>query len=99
MAETRVMAEAYRTFGLADAEINAISRAHMKRDYLYTSPLGTRLFQLDLGEVTLGLIANPDQDILDELEARHSTEAGHIYAPEILESKGIEYKRYIRESV
>jgi type IV secretion system protein VirB4 len=98
MAETRVMAEAYRTFGLADAEINAISRAHMKRDYLYTSPLGTRLFQLDLGEVTLGLIANPDQDMLDELEGRHSNEAGHIYAQEILEAKGIEYKRYMRES-
>jgi type IV secretion system protein VirB4 len=95
MAETQAMAEAYRTFGLGDPEINAISRALMKRDYLYTSPLGTRLFQLDLGEVTLGLIAGADQGKLDELAGRHRDEEGHVYALEILESKGIDYRRYL----
>jgi type IV secretion system protein VirB4 len=98
MAETRAMAEAYRTFGLADAEINAISRAQMKRDYLYTSPLGSRLFTLDLGEATLGLIANPDHALLDELEAKHNREPGREHALDILDAKGIQYAQYLKKN-
>ena len=40
-------------------------------------------------------MANPDQDMLDGLEAKHREEPGHVYAAEILEAKGIEYKRYL----
>jgi type IV secretion system protein VirB4 len=95
-ADSPAMTEVYRKFGLSGAEINAISRSRMQRDYLYTSPLGSRLFQLDLGEVTLGLIGAPDHGMLDGLEERYGKEAGHVYALDILEAKGIEYKQYLR---
>jgi type IV secretion system protein VirB4 len=45
-AETAVMADVYRAFGLTDTEIGLIAGAVMKRDYFYTSPLGRRLFRL-----------------------------------------------------
>jgi type IV secretion system protein VirB4 len=96
-AGSPAMAEVYRTFGLTEAEISAISRGQMKRDYFYTSPLGSRQFQLDLGEVTLGLIGTPDHEMLDRLESLHGKEEGHEYALEILEEKGIRYKQYLRE--
>ena len=95
MAESAGMQGAYRAFGLTDAEINTIARAEMKRDYFYTSPLGTRLFQLALGKITLGLIGQADHARLDELAAQHSTEADYEYCKDILGSKGIEYEAYL----
>jgi type IV secretion system protein VirB4 len=94
MAETAGMYESYRAFGLSDAEISTIARSQMKRDYFYTSPLGTRLFQLDLGELTLGLIGSADHAKLDELEALHRGEAGYEYCQDILRLKNISLKAY-----
>jgi type IV secretion system protein VirB4 len=96
MALNPAMAAAYRTFGLGEAEIETISGAVMKRDYLYTSPIGRRMFQLDLGEVTLGLIGTADQEALDLLEERYGREEGHVYAADILEAKGIGYETYLQ---
>jgi energy-coupling factor transporter ATP-binding protein EcfA2 len=67
--------EAYGKFGLDDTEIHRIAGAEMKRDYYYTSPLGSRLFQLGLGPVTLGLIAGADQSRLDKLSDMEKTSA------------------------
>jgi type IV secretion system protein VirB4 len=94
MAETAGMCESYRAFGLSDAEINTIARSQMKRDYFYTSPLGTRLFQLDLGEVTLGIIGSADHEKLDELEELHREEPGYEYCEAILRSKNIRLEAY-----
>ena len=38
----------YQAFGLNDHQIDMIQKAVPKQDYYYTSPLGQRLFQLDL---------------------------------------------------
>jgi type IV secretion system protein VirB4 len=94
MAETAGMYEGYKAFGLSDAEINTIARSQMKRDYFYTSPLGTRLFQLDLGELTLGIIGSADHAKLDEMESLHKGEAGYEYCADILRSKNISYEAY-----
>jgi type IV secretion system protein VirB4 len=66
-AATEAMADVYRAFGLTDAEIGLIASATMKRDYFYTSPLGRRLFRLDLGPLTLALTGSPDHALLDDL--------------------------------
>jgi type IV secretion system protein VirB4 len=95
MAETAGMYESYRAFGLTDAEINTIARSQMKRDYFYTSPLGTRLFQLDLGELTLGIIGGPNHGQLDELEAPQGNENGYEYCEELLRAKNIRYEAYV----
>ena len=94
-AQTPAMAGAYATFGLSDAEIDALSQAIMKRDYLYTSTLGSRLFQLDLGKITLALIGTPDHVLLDKLSDEHKNEPTYEYASDILTAKNIDYSRYI----
>jgi len=94
-AQTPAMRDAYATFGLTGAEIEALSHATMKRDYLYTSTLGSRMFQLDLGKVTLALIGSPDHTLLDRLAQEHAHDPGYEYADEILRAKGIEYAKLI----
>jgi type IV secretion system protein VirB4 len=68
----------------------------MKRDYYYTSPLGSRLFQLGLGPVTLALIAGADQKRLDKL-SEWEKPRGYEYAEEILGYKGTPYKHLLPE--
>ncbi|MDR1909491.1 MAG: hypothetical protein LBQ35_06215 [Spirochaetaceae bacterium] len=68
-ALTENMMPVYRSFGLTDPEIALIAGAEMRRDYFYTSPLGRRLFRLDLGRLTLALIGSADHSFLDALLA------------------------------
>jgi type IV secretion system protein VirB4 len=90
-ARTDIVAEYYRTFGLEDNEITALARARMKRDYLYKSPKGTRMFELRLDGYQLALLS-PSHETLDELEAEYGKNAGVPLAAEILRRGG--YKPY-----
>jgi type IV secretion system protein TrbE len=94
-AGTDLMRTVYGGFGLTESEISLIASAAMKRDYFYTSPIGRRLFQLDLGRLTLALIGSPDHALLDELAAKY--EPGGALCAEILAAKHVNYKRYIGE--
>jgi len=91
-ALTSGLTNAYREFGLTDSEINLIASATMKRDYFYTSPMGRRLFQLDLGPLTLSLIGSPDHALLDDLVLRY--ESGALCA-NILDAKNFDYGRFL----
>lgn len=50
----------YEKFGLNKTEIEIISKATKKKEYYYKSTKGSRLFELDLKEKTLNLIASSD---------------------------------------
>jgi hypothetical protein len=91
-AATAAMIDVYRAFGLTDAEIGLISAARMKQDYFYTSPLGRRLFRLDLGPLTLALIGTADHDSLDKILAQKGQ--GFPLCTDILESRGIGWRRF-----
>jgi type IV secretion system protein VirB4 len=91
-ALTAAMIGVYRAFGLTDAEIGLISAARMKQDYFYTSPLGRRLFQLDLGPLTLALVGGADHDVLDRILARKGQ--GFPLCTDILESRGIDWRPF-----
>jgi type IV secretion system protein VirB4 len=86
-ARTELVAGYYRTFGLEDNEITALARARMKRDYLYKSPKGTRMFELCLDDFQLALLS-PGHDLLDALEAEYGKNSGVPLAEEILKRKG-----------
>jgi hypothetical protein len=88
-AVTAAMREVYRAFGLSDPEISLISQAQMKRDYFYTSPLGRRLFRLDLGPLQLALLGSPNHELLDRLAAEHG--AGSPLARALLGAKGVAF--------
>jgi hypothetical protein len=92
-AATSGMIDVYRAFGLSDPEIDVIAGAEMKRDYFYTSPLGRRLFRLDLGKITLGLIGGADHEFLDSLASEY--EDGSAFCREILAHNGVDYKAYL----
>jgi type IV secretion system protein VirB4 len=88
-AQTAILAENYRFFGLEDNEIAALSLARMKRDYFYKSPLGSRMFELCLDSYQLALLS-PDHVLLDQIEAVHGRNSGKPLAREILERKGFD---------
>jgi len=92
-ALTAGMINVYRAFGLSDPEIALIAQSQMKRDYFYTSPIGRRMFQLDLGSLTLALIGAPDHKLLDTLAKEKGF--GVPLCRDILAMKGINYQQFI----
>ena len=95
-ALTAGMSPVYHGFGLTDSEIGLIASATMKHDYFYTSPMGRRLFQLDLGPLTLSLIGSPNHALLDDLASCY--EPGNALCAEIINKKRIEYKHFLDDS-
>jgi type IV secretion system protein VirB4 len=91
-AATAAMRSVYADFGLTESEISAIASAVMKRDYFYTSPLGRRLFRLDLGPLTLALIGAPDHALLDSILAEPG---GASLCSRILDAKRVPFRRFM----
>ena len=81
----------YEGFGLNARQIEIVATAQPKRDYYYQSRLGNRLFDLDLGPVTLafaGASTPQDQRLIDEL----STSAPPVgFAPAWLRQHGLDW--------
>jgi len=63
----------YAGLGLTAREIAAIARAAPKRDYYFTSPRGSRMFELSLGPIARSLLASGDsvRSRAAELEREH----------------------------
>ncbi|MDR3283826.1 MAG: AAA family ATPase [Treponema sp.] len=96
-AHSEVTSGYYRQFGLDDSEISALAHARMKRDYLYKSPLGTRMFELALDELQLAILS-PDHRLLDCLEQEYGKNAQKQLVFEILRRKGISgYMQYLKK--
>jgi type IV secretion system protein VirB4 len=104
--------EAYETFGLSVDEINMLTLARKKKDYYYKSTAGTRLFDLVLGPVALGLMRQPDNIIRlsngelmrwgkfqDYLLHKRDKDGMKGYVEEILDIQGIKYEEYLNEIV
>ena len=64
----------YESFGLNDRQISIISTAIPKRQYYFTSPLGRRLIELDLGPAALKFTGVNDDEglaMVRKLEQEH----------------------------
>lgn len=94
-AVSEILAGYYRTFGLSDSEIAALSMARMKCDYLYKSPNGTRMFQLELDDFQLALLCPPSK-VLDVIEREYGRNSGREVAVEILNIQGFDPGPYMR---
>ena len=92
-ALTAGMFPVYSGFGLTDSEIALIAASEMKRDYFYTSPLGRRRFQLDLGPLTLAIIGAPQHELLDSLAKERC--AGVPLCKPLLDALRVDYKQYV----
>lgn len=78
----------YRSLGLNVREIDLLARARQKQDYLFRNPEGRRLFNLQLGPLTLALAgATGKEDVqkVRELKAEH----GKGWVEKWLEYQGV----------
>lgn len=74
IADTKPNADLYHAAGLSEKEIQILKYAIPKQDYYYTSPLGKRLINLNLGEVALsfaGVDSEQARNTIDELEKEY----------------------------
>jgi type IV secretion system protein VirB4 len=103
-------ADAYEKFGLTEDEINILALARKKRDYYYKSPAGARLFQLDLGLVTLSLMRQMDnvikrkdgkllrwKEFIDALLERRANGDKSSFVEEILDKQGVKFRHYLED--
>jgi type IV secretion/conjugal transfer VirB4 family ATPase len=94
LASTPALADAYRSFGLSEAEIRLLSAAEPARDYYYRSPRGRRLFSFAMGPATLafvGMSSPEDQGFLDRMVREH---APSDFTRAVLEYRGVPWERY-----
>lgn len=64
----------YESIGLTDKQIELIANAVRKKDYYFVSPLGQRLFSLDLSSFALSLVGvngKKNRHRIDELKRHH----------------------------
>ena len=95
-AMTPAQKEGYMFFGLDESEIKALQNATMKKDYYYTSPLGKRMFQLDLDKTQLAIFS-PEHDFLDLLETQYGRNTGKPLVKDILLHNNISYDNFFKE--
>lgn len=99
-AETDMVYDAYRKFGLEPSEIRVIQRMQKQQDYFYKSSLGTRKFQLMLDEFQLAILtcSPDDHKMLDAIEERHGQNTGRELVGDVLDAKGIEWRYLLQKT-
>ncbi|SFA70885.1 type IV secretion system protein VirB4 [Selenomonas ruminantium] len=83
------MKEMYQSFGLNEQQIMMLAKAIPKREYYYTSPLGNRIYSLDLSPMELALVGVKTEDIrmAERIIAEHGRQN---FAVDWLRYKGLE---------
>lgn len=88
-AETQAL---YLSMGLNEREVALIAQAQRQRDYFFKCRLGSRLFDLDLGPLALGLVTLPGGEDLAavrrRVEAMEATE-GQRWVATWLRERGL----------
>lgn len=79
----------YHSFGLNDRHIELIQSATPKRDYLYHSPAGSRMFQLGLGPAALAFCAAGSAKDRVEIERYVSAHGNSGFAAARLRERGL----------
>jgi type IV secretion/conjugal transfer VirB4 family ATPase len=86
------IAATYQSFGLNETEIGIIATATPKRHYYYKSLMGSRLFELALGEVTLAYVgASSPEDQVKVRQIQASQPDVDTYNLEWLKYKNLDY--------
>ena len=84
----------YEAWGLTLPEMETIRSAKRKRHYYIRSPLGRRLFDLQLGPIALSFVTVSDKAELEKAEA-FKNEYGAEWPFRWLESRGVEYRHLL----
>jgi type IV secretion system protein TrbE len=89
----------YKMFGLNDAQINVVCQGEKKREYYYMSPLGSRLFNMALGEINLAFTAAADKAQIKIIKRLISEYGIEEFPFKWLEHKNIAYSHLLRKEV
>jgi len=68
-ADTETSMPFYQRLGLTGRQMKILTKAVQKRDYYYTSPYGSRMFQLGLGPAALSLVGVAGIDNTRQIQA------------------------------
>jgi type IV secretory pathway VirB4 component len=82
----------YALFGLNDAEIDIVAGAIPKRDYYYSSPVGRRLFELNLGPIARAFTAVSAREDVARIKALIAAN-GEAWPFAWLERQGVKYEQ------
>jgi len=83
--------EFYHHFGLSQRQIQIIAEAIPKRQYYYTSPLGKRLFELNLGPIAMAFVGASGKEDLKTLKHLVNIDPEY-WMWQWLMLRGVEYK-------
>ncbi len=78
--------DVYTRMGLVRHQVLTLASAEPKRDYYYTSPSGSRLYQLALGPLALALTGSSDRASVEKIK-RMEAEMGHAWLKHWLEQR------------
>lgn len=96
-ADKPSMREMYMSFGLNEQQIMMLAKAIPKREYYYTSPLGNRIYSLDLSPLELALVGVRTED-LRTCEAMIREDGHQNFAVRWLRYKGLDgYAKRLEE--
>ena len=81
----------YKSFGLNDRQIEILAFSVPKKDYYYTSPLGNRLFDLNLDEVSLAFCSgvSPEQKRSVKSIFKNANKDSFTFSVDYLAKKGL----------
>jgi type IV secretion system protein VirB4 len=88
-ARNEFTAEAYTSMGLTERQIEILSQLVPKRQYLYVSPLGRRVFELGLGPVALSFLGASGREDIAAIRALIAADP-NTWPARWLASRGLE---------
>lgn len=86
-------ADLYTMFGLNGDEIQLLKNAQYKKDYYLKSPLGRRIFNMDLGPIALAFAGVSDMDDVRDVK-KYEKKYGKSWPLYWMKDKGIDYEKY-----
>ena len=88
-ADTPNLRKDYEAFGLNSRQIEIISKATPKKEYYYSSPLGNRLIDLDIDDVSLSFIGKTSKKDLQQI-SKLEADYGDRWPRHWLQAHGLE---------
>lgn len=88
-ANSKENAELYRSIGLSEREVELLTYATPKREYFFKTPVGRRMFQLELGPVALAFVAASGIDERKQVKALYR-QHGEDWVPHWLKVRGVD---------
>jgi type IV secretion system protein VirB4 len=86
--------EQYEMLGLNQRQIEIIATAQRKREYYLVTPEGRRLFDMELGALTLAFVGASSKEELNRIRLLHQT-FGDAWIYQWLKERNVDHEAFI----